>query len=216
MVEEATLESQLNAAELHAFKNPQENQFSPLMTHISSSQSCSISRPWITLPPREPTLHHAGTSTRICSHMTRSSGGYLTSLDSLPGSFTCVWTLAGPLPVPVRSWRNVLITKSLTTTKKNSRNRTAETMFLKKSFLHSLLAPTPGRWKNSEMAREMYYRYGKTQEELNRDRGPDYVYDDISCGSGFLDAVRQGRIGKYDTVVYNAFRRPRGYTATKI
>ena len=58
------------------------------------------------------------------------------------------------------------------------------------------------RWKSPEMARKMFYRRDKTQDELSRDRDPgDYTFDDIFCGSAYLDAVESGPIGDHDTVV---------------
>ena len=48
----------------------------------------------------------------------------------------------------------------------------------------------------------MFYRRDKTRDELGRDvDSPEYVYDDIFCGSDYLDAVQNGDINDYDTVV---------------
>ena len=60
------------------------------------------------------------------------------------------------------------------------------------------------RWKHARMAREMFYRWEKTQE-LRQERGglnePLGIYDDILCGEAYLDAVDDGVINEYDTVL---------------
>ena len=58
------------------------------------------------------------------------------------------------------------------------------------------------RWKSPEMAQKMFYRRDKTREELDRDNeAPDYIYDDIFCGSDYLNAVDAAPINNYDTVL---------------
>ncbi|KAF9646246.1 hypothetical protein BDM02DRAFT_3130490 [Thelephora ganbajun] len=41
----------------------------------------------------------------------------------------------------------------------------------------------------------------KTQDELNRNEDADYLYDDIFCGLDYLEAVENGQVNDYDTVV---------------
>ena len=57
------------------------------------------------------------------------------------------------------------------------------------------------RWRSPEMARKMFYWRDKTQEEQARYEDEDYVYDDIFCGSDYLEAVENGVINDYDKVV---------------
>ena len=58
------------------------------------------------------------------------------------------------------------------------------------------------RWRNTQMAQKMSYRWNKTQEERTCDRDADnYTYDDVFCGSDYLEAVERGKIGDHDTVV---------------
>jgi hypothetical protein len=57
------------------------------------------------------------------------------------------------------------------------------------------------RWKSPEMAQKMSYRRSKTQEELDRERDDTYVFDDIFCGSDYLDAAEKGDIKDNDMVV---------------
>ena len=60
------------------------------------------------------------------------------------------------------------------------------------------------RWKHPQTAKDMSYRWEKTQE-LQRERGelnePLGIYDDILCGDAYLDAVDDGVINEYDTVL---------------
>ena len=58
------------------------------------------------------------------------------------------------------------------------------------------------RWRSPETAEKMHYRRRKTQDILQaRDQDEDYVFDDVLCGSDYLDAVEDGRIKEHDTVV---------------
>ena len=62
------------------------------------------------------------------------------------------------------------------------------------------------RWKHPQMAKDMRYRWEKTQE-LRQERagsnanGPPGIYDDILCGRAYLDLVDDGLIDEYDTVL---------------
>ena len=52
------------------------------------------------------------------------------------------------------------------------------------------------------MAQKMHYRQCKTQDILvARDQGDEYVFDNVFCGSDYLDAVKEGKIKDHDTVV---------------
>ena len=55
------------------------------------------------------------------------------------------------------------------------------------------------------MAQKMSYRRDKTREELDRERDDTYVFDDVFCGSDYLDAVEKGDIKDDDTVVMLSF-----------
>jgi len=58
------------------------------------------------------------------------------------------------------------------------------------------------RWRSPEMAEKMHYRRRKT-EDIKRAREQDgtFDFDDVFCGSDYLDAVDDGRIKDHDTVV---------------
>ena len=59
-------------------------------------------------------------------------------------------------------------------------------------------------WKHPQAAKDMYYWWEKTQE-LRQERAasgePPGLYNDILCGTAYLDLVDEGTIGEYDTVL---------------
>ena len=59
------------------------------------------------------------------------------------------------------------------------------------------------RWKYSQTAESMFYRWGKTQELRQECDEPDApkIYDDILCGQAYLDTVGDTPINEYDTVL---------------
>ena len=60
------------------------------------------------------------------------------------------------------------------------------------------------RWKDPNMAKDMFYQWEKTQE-LRRERAasdePLGLYDNIFCGESYLESVDDGIINEYDTVL---------------
>ena len=54
------------------------------------------------------------------------------------------------------------------------------------------------RWKHSQTAKDMFYRWEKTEELRNGDYG---LYDDILCGEAYRKLVDDGLVGEYDTVL---------------
>ena len=60
------------------------------------------------------------------------------------------------------------------------------------------------RWKHPQMAKEMLYRWERTQEILQEQAttGEDPgTLDDILCGQAYLNLVDEGVVGAYDTVL---------------
>lgn len=60
------------------------------------------------------------------------------------------------------------------------------------------------RWKHPKTAKDMFYRWERTQDLRQERTQPDdplYIYDDILCGSAYLDLVDDGAIDEYDTVL---------------
>ena len=60
------------------------------------------------------------------------------------------------------------------------------------------------RWKHPQMAKNMFYRWEKT-EELLRERTatgePPAIFDDIFCGDSYMGLVDDDEIKKYDSVL---------------
>ena len=60
------------------------------------------------------------------------------------------------------------------------------------------------RWKHSQTAKDMFYRWEKTQElrrERTQSNQPPDIYDDILCGESYLRLVDDGTINEYDSVL---------------
>ena len=60
------------------------------------------------------------------------------------------------------------------------------------------------RWKHPQTAKDMFYRWEKTQDlrqTCAQTGGPPDIYDDILCGEAYLDLVDDGTIEEYDTVL---------------
>ena len=60
------------------------------------------------------------------------------------------------------------------------------------------------RWKNSQTAKDMFYRWDKTQEllrECEETDAPPGVFDDILCGDSYQELVHEGKIRKHDSVL---------------
>ena len=58
------------------------------------------------------------------------------------------------------------------------------------------------RWRNPLTAQRMHYQRNKTREEQSRDQNSgEYIYDNIFCGSGYLEAFKNSDIRDKDMVV---------------
>jgi hypothetical protein len=57
------------------------------------------------------------------------------------------------------------------------------------------------RWRSPGIAQDMHYRREKTRELLHKRDQELYDFDDIFCGSDYLEAVEEGKIKDEDTVV---------------
>ena len=82
--------------------------------------------------------------------------------------------------------------------KSGSKNKVPEKVFTTFAFGPQLHA----RWKSPKTAQKMFYQQDKTCDKLGRDVDDmDYIYDDIFCGSDYLEAVENEDINNYDMVV---------------
>ena len=207
MVEEATLESQFSVTELHALKNPQENQFSPsddpdlllsVSFYISSldhAQSQKGYAEWREILqerfPESKMLSYDQVKQRVSDLSGVITWKHHMCFSSCVG-FTGPFTDLEECP---RCHQPRYDQDELR--KSDGKKKVARKVFTTFPLGPQLQA----RWKSPEMAQKMFYRQNKTQEEFGRDRNADYTYDDIFCGSDYLDAVRRGGINDYDTVV---------------
>jgi len=60
------------------------------------------------------------------------------------------------------------------------------------------------RWKHPQTAKDMFYRWEKTQDLRQECEDPPAapeIYDDILCGQAYLDASKEAPINEYDTVL---------------
>ena len=207
-VEEATLESQFNPAELEAFRNPRRHQSSPIDDpdlHLSMAFFIS-------------SLDHLGSQKAYTSSLrnikTRYPESGMLSYDQAQRKAS---NLSG-----VVTWKHDMCVDScaaftgpfadLEECPRCGKSRYDEEELRKsggtkkipqKVFTTFPLGPQlQARWGSPEMAQKMLYRRNKTQDILRaRAQGEEYVYDDIFCGSDYIDAVQNGAINDYDTVV---------------
>lgn len=207
MVEEATLESQFSATELHALKNPRENHSSPsddpdlllsVSFYISSLDHAQSQRgyaEWREIIqerfPESKMLSYDQVKRRVSDISGVITWKHHMCFDSCIG-FTGPFKDLEECP---RCYQPRYDQDQL-------RKSDGKKKVPRKVFTTFPLGPQlQARWKSPEMAQKMFYRRDKTQEELGRERDEEYIYDDIFCGSDYLDAVRKGAINDYDTVV---------------
>ena len=208
MIEEATLESQFSSAELEAFQDPQELGLSPSDDRdLRLSISLFISG----LDHNASQRHYASSRQSIMDAFPDSE---MLSYDQVKRK---VANLSGVL-----AWKDHMCIDSCAAftgpfadleecplcfkprynqdelRRSNGKNKVPQKVFTTFPFgpqLQSL-------WKSPEMAQKMHYRREKTPEEFDkRDRGELPVFDDIFCGSDYLEAVEAGKIKGEDTVV---------------
>ena len=207
MVEEATLKSQFTAAELRAFRNPQELQASPsddpdlklsISFYISSLDHASSERAYAA--SRRNILERYPDSNMLSYDQVKRRVSNLSGLTTWKNHMcvdSCVGFTGPYEKLEACPHCNKPRYDQDKLEKSNGKNKVPQKEFATFAFGPQLQA----RWASPEMAQEMFYRRDKTQEELDHVRGPDYIYDDIFCGSDYLDAVEDGRIASdYDTV----------------
>ena len=210
MVEKATLESQFSAAELRALRNPQELHSSPsgdrdlrlsiksyiaTLDHLQSQKSYARSRENIMeCFPESKMLSYDQVKRKVSQLsgvITWKHHMCVNSCLAFTGPFADLEECPRPRCREPRYDQQKL-------RESNGKNKVP-----RKVFTTFPLGPQlQSRWKSPEMAQKMFYRRDKTQEELNRDRNDDdYIFDDIFCGSDYLNAAETGVINDYDTVV---------------
>ena len=207
MLEEATLKSQFSTPELDAFQNPQEHFSSPSddpdlrlsisfyissLDHSQSQKAYSSSRAHIQERfPECKMLSYDQVKRRVSD----LSGVTTWKRDM------CVDTCVG-FTGPFKDLDNCPRCNKSRWNEDELRKSDGKKKVPRKVFTTFPLGPQlQSRWRSPEMARKMFYRRDKTREEQARYEDEDYVYDDIFCGSDYLEAVKNGVINDYDTVV---------------
>ena len=208
MIEEATLESQLSPAELHAFRNPQALCFSPSddkylqlsiafyisgLDHNSSQRHYTSSRESIqkTFPDSEMLSYD-----QVKRRVSKLSGVVTLKHDMCIDSCAAFTGPFAHLEDCPRCHKPRYDEEEL-------RRSDGKKKVPRKVFTTFPIGPQlQARWSSPETARQMLYRQDKTRDLLQkRNRGEDYVFDDVFCGSDYLDAVENGNIKDYDTVI---------------
>ena len=210
MAREATLESQFTPVELRAFENPQELPTSPsddpdlrfsLRFYISSLDHNNSQKGYADalLDIQE----HFPESKMLSYDQVKRRASNLSGLVTWKHdmcSRSCV-AFTGPFanldmcPDPSCQEPRYNQHKLAKSGGKNKVPRKVFTMF-------TLGPQLQVSWKNPQMAEKMLYRRWKTQEELLCNKNSDdYTYDDIFCGTDYLDAVRNGEIKDNNTIV---------------
>ena len=208
MAKAATLASQFDPSELLAFRNPQENQFSP-----SDDQDLHLSIDFYisSLDHSQSQKAYAKSRSNILRHFPASN---MLSYDQVKRR---VSDLSG-----IVTWKHDMCFNSCIgftgpfgelvdcpychEPRYDQRELAASggrRKIPRKAFTTFALGPQiQARWRNAQTAQGMSYRRNKTQEELSLDRdADDYTYDDIFCGSDYLEAVENGDINDHDAVV---------------
>lgn len=209
MVKAATLASQFSPDELADFLDPQEHESTPpddpalklsLLNFISylgcPQEAYEAGRENIRLcyPDIEILSHY-----RV-SRMARTLSGVVTWEDHM-----CVNSCLG-FTGPFAELEQCPECGESRYREKELEDSGGETKIPRKVFSTFPAGPQlQARWKHAQTAKDMFYRWEKTQE-LHRERGvglnePLGLYDDILCGEAYLDAADDGRIGEYDTVL---------------
>jgi len=208
MIEEATLDSQFSPAELQAFRNPRELGSSPSddpdlklslsffisnLDHSGSqknyAEACEIIKERF---PEAEMLSYDQAKRRASELSGVVTWKHDMCVDSC-AAFTGPFAHLEECPrCHAPRWNEDILKKS-----------NGKTKVPQKAFTTFPLGPQlQSRWRSPEMARKMHYRQDKTRELLGqRDRGEEFIYDDIFCGSDYLDAVENNEIKDHDTVV---------------
>ena len=205
MAKAATLVSQLSPGELLALRNPQEDQFSPsddqdlhlsIDFYISSLDHAQSQKAYT--KSRENILKHFPGSNMLSYDQVKRRVSNLSGIVTWKHDMcfnSCVG-FTGP-------FSDLVDCPYCHEPRYNQHELVKKEKIPRKVFTTFALGPQiQARWRNPQTAQKMSYRWNKTQEELARDRDADeYTYDDIFCGSDYLEAIERGYINDHDTVV---------------
>ena len=206
MLKEATLESQFSLDELEAFRNPQEISFSPsedpdlllsisnYITNLNASQAVYKSNR-LNFQRRSPEVKMLSFE-QAKRTVSRLSGVVTWHHDM------CVDICAG-FTGPYAHLEECPRCHKPRYDPDKLEKSNGETKVPRKTFTTFPVGPQlQSRWKSPGMAEKMHYRRNKTKDiPQDRHLDPDFVWDDILSGSDYLDAVEDGTIKDYDTVL---------------
>ena len=208
MVEQATLESQLSSAELHTLRNPGQLQVSP-----SDDLDLLLSVALYISSLDHLVSQKAYTSTCEALQMRYPNSGVLSydqvrrRVSSLSGVLTwkhdmCVDSCAA-FTGPFADLEECPLCQKPRYDEEELAKSNGKKKVPQKVFMTFPLGPQlQSRWRSPETAQKMFYRRDKTRNILRaRDLGEDVTYNDIFCGSDYLDAFENGEINDYNTVV---------------
>ena len=208
MVEQATLASQFSPAELYLLRNPGQIQFCPSddpdlrlsislyissLDHLGSQKMYTSTRENIKIRyPDSEVLSYDQVKRRVSGLSGVVTWKHDMCVDSC-AAFTGPFADLEECP---RCQKPRYDEDELA--KSNGKKKVPQ-----KVFTTFPLGPQlQSRWRSPEMAQKMFYRRNKTQDVLRaRDQGEYFIYDDIFCGSDYLDAFENGEVNDYDTVV---------------
>ena len=208
MVREATLTTQFSPAELHSLENPRPLELSPsddpdlllsiksfisTLDHTTSQEGYADIRDIILERyPKSGMLSYDRVKRRVSNLSGVHTWKHDMCIDSC-AAFTGPFATLENCPQCGKSRYDPEILKKSDGKKK---------VYRKQCTTFPLGPQYQARWKDPRMAEKMFYRRDKTRELLEkRTKGEDYVYDDILCGSDYLDAVEDGAINDHDGVV---------------
>ena len=208
MARAATLKSQFSPGELLVFRNPQDDRFSPsddkdlhlsIDFYISSLDHAQSEKAYA--KSRANILKHFPESKMLSYDQVRRRVSNLSGIATWKHSM-CFNSCIG-FTGPFENLDYCPYCKEPRYNQDELTNSGGKKKIPRKLFTTFPLGPQiQARWRNPQMAQKMSYRWTKTQEERTRDRdADDYIYDDVFCGSDYLEAVEKGDIGDHDTVV---------------
>src|ERR1700743_3569495 len=143
----------------------------------------------------------ASTSSRI----SRSNNVLEHLLGLCSGNTTCASSRVLRSLDLIRTWNTVRLVGNPATNRRNLRNLMASERSLGRFLLHFLWGRNSrARWKHSQTAKDMFYRWEKTDALLREcavTGEPPQLFNDIFCGYDYLNLVCNGQINKYDSVL---------------
>ena len=208
MVKDATLATQFGSVDLNVFQNPQELGSSPsddpdlclsIRLFISTLDHLTSQRGYTST--REDILERYPDSNILSYDQVRRRVSNLSGVLTWKNDM-CIDSCAA-FTGPFAHLEHCPVCELPRYDQEKLRRSNGKTKVPRKVFTTFPLGPQlQARWRSPEMAKGMNYRREKTQDLLQkRTRGEDYIYDDIFCGSDYLDAVENGVIKDTDSVV---------------